>query len=217
MIRPALLASVALLALAGCGDSPMARGIVITGDGKVGANNARNQRENAQDALRIAIEDDLGKGWSTRVAIEELPEWIEERASEDGYWRWSKLSAVVEITPPVGQQLSEAKRADLEEGARKYLVQKLVKKDPAQLAFSLKVAAAVPAVVTAPVAQAPGQRSYLVQPGDTLADLSTAFYGSAQHWRVIAEANPGGVQPGQTVIIPALPAAPAPAPVPAAP
>lgn len=206
MLRTLLLAASLLLVVAGCGDT-MSRGIVITGDGKVGANNARNQRESAQDRLRIAIEDDLGKGWSIRVTIDETPVWIEERISDDGFWRWEKLTAAIEISPPVGGQLSEAKRADLEAGAREYLLQKLVKKDPALLAFSLKVNAAVPAAVP----QMAGQRTYVVQAGDTLADLSTAFYGGPQHWRLIAEANPNGLAPGQTVVIPVLPAAPAPA------
>ena len=214
MLRTLLLVSVALLTIAGCGDSALSRGIVITGDGKVGANNARNQRENAQDILRTAIEDDLGNGWKVSVAITELPEWMEDRRGEDGSWRWQKITAVAEIIPPAGQQLSEAKLADLDAGSRKFLQQKLalVKSDPSLVAFSIKIGtAAVPPAP--PIAQAaPGQRSYLVQPGDTLADISTAFYGSPQHWRLIVQANPAGTQAGQTIVIPAQPAAPAPAP-----
>jgi nucleoid-associated protein YgaU len=34
-------------------------------------------------------------------------------------------------------------------------------------------------------------RQYAVQAGDTLADISMAFYGTTQHWRVIVNANPG--------------------------
>jgi hypothetical protein len=124
MSRPTLLVSaLAVLALAGCGDEA-ARGIVITGDGKVGANSARNQHQSAQDVLRIAIEDDLGKGWGVQVRIDEAPVWIEEPNmhaggwGSDGNWRWDRITATVEITPPAGQQLSDAKRADLEEGSR---------------------------------------------------------------------------------------------------
>ncbi len=217
MPRLALLVLCILsLAITGCGDEAN-RGIVITGDGKVGANNARNQHESAQDVLRIAIEDDLGKGWGVKLVIDEAPVWIEEANmhaggwGSDGTWRWEKITATVEITPPAGQQLSEAKRADLEEGSRKHLLTKLRKKDPALIAFTLKVADPAAAVAAAPaVPLATGQRSYLVQPGDTLADISTAFYGSPQHWRLIAQANPGGTQAGQTIVIPAQPAAPAP-------
>lgn len=219
MPRLALLVlSILVLAITGCGDEAN-RGIVITGDGKVGANNARNQHESAQDVLRIAIEEDLGPGWGVTVVIDEAPVWIEEPNmhaggwGSEGTWRWEKMTATVELAPPAGQQLSEAKRADLEAGSRKHLLTKLRKKDPALLAFTLKTVApaAAAAVAAAPVVPlATGQRSYLVQPGDTLADISTAFYGSPQHWRLIAQANPGGTQAGQTIVIPAQPAAPAP-------
>lgn len=223
MPRLALLVLCILsLAITGCGDEAN-RGIVITGDGKVGANNARNQHESAQDVLRIAIEDDLGKGWGVKLVIDEAPVWIEEANmhaggwGSDGTWRWEKITATVEITPPAGQQLSDAKRADLEDGSRKHLLTKLRKKDPALISFTLKVADPAAAVVAAAVVPlATGQRSYLVQPGDTLADISTAFYGNPQHWRLIAQANPGGTQAGQTIVIPAIPAQPA-APAPSTP
>lgn len=200
---------VCILALAACGET-MSRGLVITGDGKVGGNNARNQRENAQDALRSAIEEDLGEGWKAKVAIKELPIWLEERAMDDGVWRWERLTAAVEVLPPAGAELAAAKRAELEAGSRDYLLKKLVKKDATQLVVTLTVGsvAAAPAPVAPPVAQTPGQRTYVVQPGDTLADISTAFYGSAQHWRRIADANPGGTEAGKTIVIPAAASAP---------
>lgn len=224
MFRPALLVlSIAALFLAACGDQA-ARGIVITGDGKVGANNARNQHESAQNVLRIAIEDDLGKGWGVAVAIDEAPVWVEEPNmnagswDNDGDWRWERMTATVELTPPAGQRLDEAKRAELEAGARKHLLTKLRKKDPALLAFALKVVEPVVVAVVPAAQPASGQRSYVVQAGDTLADISTAFYGTPQHWRLIAQANPAGAQAGQAIVIPALPAAaPAPAATPTAP
>ncbi len=208
MLRLALLLSVLLLSA--CGDS-LSRGIVITGDGKVGSNNARNQRENAQDTLRIAIEEDLGTGWTVRVAIDEPPVYVEERGNEDGVWRWEKLTARVEIVPPVGKQLDEAKLAELDRGSRDYLLKKVVKKDPARLALAVQagVAAAVPAATMAKTEG--GARSYTIQSGDTLADISTAFYGTPQHWRAIQQANPGldagRLTVGAVIVIPA-PAAP---------
>jgi len=207
MYRSAILIAIALaLPLAGCGDSA-SRGLVITGDGKVGANNARNQRESAQDTLRIAMEEDLGKGWSIRVAIDELPIWLEERAIDDGFWRWEHLTCLITITPPVGQALSEAKRQDLLDGSRKYLTGKLtIKKDPTRLNLSMQTAEAVPVVAAAPpVAQMAGGKTYEVQPGDTLADISMAFYGSTRYWRLLVEANPNGTEAGRTIIIPAKP------------
>lgn len=194
-----------LLPLSGCGDS-MSRGLVITGDGKVGANNARNQRENAQDTLRIAIEDDLGPGAKVTVAIDELPVWVEERAMDDGVWRWDRVTATVQIAAP--GELTEAKQTELRDAAQKYLLGKLKKKDPALLALTVNIGAIAVVQPAPPVAQTPGQRTYLVQPGDTLADISTAFYGSPQHWRRIADANPAGTAPGATIVIPAAASAP---------
>ncbi len=208
-----MLAAIAMLLVTGCGDEA-GRGVVLTGDGKFGANNARNQRESTQDVLRIAIEEDLGKGWAVKVTVDEMPEWVEERNSSpgmwgtDGNWRWEKITAVVDIAPPIGQQLSSAKQADLEAGSRKHLLSKLRKRDPALVSYSLKIVDQIVAV-QAPVVQPTGQTTYVVQPGDTVADISMAFYGSSQHWRVIAEANPAGTQPGQTIVIPAKPVAPA--------
>jgi nucleoid-associated protein YgaU len=195
-------ALVCLLPISGCGDA-MSRGLIITGDGKVGANNARNQRENAQDALRCAIEDDLGEGSSAKVVITEMPLWIEERAVDDGVWRWERITATVQVSAPV--ELSEAKRSELQDASHAYLMGKLRKKDPALLMLTVAFGTAGP---QAPVAQSAGQRTYLVQPGDTLADISTAFYGSPQHWRRIADANPGGTAPGATIVIPPAASAP---------
>ena len=207
MLRLALL--VTILLLSACGDS-LSRGIVITGDGKVGSNNARNQRENAQDTLRIAIEEDLGAGWGVRVAIDEVPNWVEERGNDEGVWRWEKMTARVEIVPPVGKQLDEARLVELDRGSRSYLLKKIVKKDPARLALTVQagVAAAVPATVT--IKSDGGARSYTIQSGDTLADISTAFYGTPQHWRAIQQANPGldagRLTVGAVIVIPAPPA-----------
>ncbi|MHC5067586.1 MAG: LysM peptidoglycan-binding domain-containing protein [Planctomycetota bacterium] len=53
-----------------------------------------------------------------------------------------------------------------------------------------------------------GQR-YQIQAGDTLATIASVFYGSPQHWRLIADANPGldpaALKPGTTLVIPPAP------------
>lgn len=54
-----------------------------------------------------------------------------------------------------------------------------------------------------------GEQSYLVEKGDNLSAISKKFYGSANHWREIFEANrdqldnPDLIHPGQTLRIPA--------------
>lgn len=207
--RTALVLGI-LLCAAGCGDS-MSRGLIITGDGKVGANNARNQRDMAQEALRTAIADDLGPGWDVRVVIDEQPEWVEERAVSDGAWRWARITAAIVIVPPPGAALPEAKRSEYETDARAYLVGKLKRRDPSLLSLAITTGAAVASPGTSVPASPGGPRTYTVQAGDTLADLSTAFYGSPQHWRLIAEANPGSADgplaPGSRLAIPPLPPA----------
>ncbi|MGH8094369.1 MAG: LysM peptidoglycan-binding domain-containing protein, partial [Chthoniobacterales bacterium] len=52
------------------------------------------------------------------------------------------------------------------------------------------------------------ERSYTVQPGDTLASIARKFYKSSARWPRILEANsntiskPGDLKPGQTLVIP---------------
>lgn len=52
---------------------------------------------------------------------------------------------------------------------------------------------------------------YVVQSGDTLAEISRRQYGSTVHWKLILEANRDrlkderSIRPGQTIVIPALP------------
>jgi nucleoid-associated protein YgaU len=69
---------------------------------------------------------------------------------------------------------------------------------------------------TAPSAQAqqggptpdPGGRMYSVQPGDSLSKIAKKFYGNANDWKRIFEANqdriknPDVIQPGWTLKIP---------------
>ena len=61
-----------------------------------------------------------------------------------------------------------------------------------------------PAVRTAPASP----RSYTVQKGDTLSSIAKRYYGDANQWRKIYEANrefiknPDLIYPGQTFVIP---------------
>jgi LysM repeat protein len=51
-----------------------------------------------------------------------------------------------------------------------------------------------------------GPRTYVVQAGDTLADITTLFYGTNTQWRKIVAANPGldpgHLVPGTSLVIP---------------
>jgi LysM repeat protein len=72
-------------------------------------------------------------------------------------------------------------------------------------AGSAVVNAAPPAAVSASTG-ASAARTYVVQAGDTLADISAVFYGSTSDWRRIVAANPGldpgHLVPGTTLVIP---------------
>jgi nucleoid-associated protein YgaU len=60
---------------------------------------------------------------------------------------------------------------------------------------------------TAPLAQ-PAEQTYTVVSGDSLSKIAKHFYGDANHWRRIFEANrdtlddPDKIYPGQTLKIP---------------
>jgi nucleoid-associated protein YgaU len=57
-------------------------------------------------------------------------------------------------------------------------------------------------------AAAPGGRSYVVQPGDSLWKIAKRFYGNGNDWPKIHEANrsqianPDVIEPGQKLVIP---------------
>ncbi|MCX8040249.1 MAG: LysM peptidoglycan-binding domain-containing protein [Planctomycetota bacterium] len=213
MLRAIAVAAL-LLSLAACGQG-LGRGIVIDSGG-IGMNTPERYVRRLQERVREAIRDDLGAAWGVQLRIAERPLWIPDRMAhgatgESGEWRFERITATLELVPPPGQRLADEKRAEIERAIADYLLTQLERRDRARLSLTLEVSTPAPAAASAGVS---GERSYVVQPGDTLADLSTAFYGSPQHWRRIAEANPGELTPGRRIVIPPLPAAPAAEPPP---
>jgi hypothetical protein len=204
-----------VLLLAGCGDE-RSRGIIFTDDGRVLDNSA----ESARTEVTSNIEHDIGKAvaphWKVVATLAELPEWHEVR--ETGEWRWQKATMTVTVTgdgsAPLPVSLDEIRAS-----VRDYMLPKVYR---AKTNLGLTVTQAIetpkPAVAGAGPLAAPlatGERRYAIQQGDTLADISTAFYGSPQHWRDIVNANaglnPAGLRVGDEIVIPAL-AAPSPSP-----
>lgn len=92
--------------------------------------------------------------------------------------------------------------------------------DPSRLRPGMKIA--IPAARTPPrpaadtveqegflvVDNAATARSYIVQPGDTLGEISTKVYGTSRKWRMIREANgnldPRALRPGLKLTIPGV-------------
>ena len=66
-----------------------------------------------------------------------------------------------------------------------------------------------PAASAAPAAAAPAEQTYTVQPGDSLSKIAKQFYGNANDYMKIFEANkdklsdPNKIQVGQELVIPA--------------
>ncbi|KAA3665416.1 MAG: LysM peptidoglycan-binding domain-containing protein [Chloroflexi bacterium] len=97
------------------------------------------------------------------------------------------------------------KQAEIREARRKRLEEARKKAAAAKAASQQKAAAEAAAAEAAAAAAA---RKYVVQPGDTLSHIALQFYGNANDWRKIHEANkdviknPGMIYPGQEFTIP---------------
>lgn len=202
------LACLLALACAGCGEGET-RGILIT-DGFVGVNSDINQRKLAADTIRTSLDTDLAPHWHSNVAIAELPIWEDGLREMDGSWAWKAATVTVELVGDGSGQPCPLSDAEIQDAIRTYFAKRLVRKAPAG-ACTVTVSRSQPAALAAPPAPVPatGPRSYTVQAGDTLADISSAFYGSPQHWRRIQAANPGvdagALRPGTVLAIPAAP------------
>jgi LysM repeat protein len=79
----------------------------------------------------------------------------------------------------------------------------------ADLTCDLSIDSSIPAPAAAPAAPAaPAAQTYTVQPGDSLSKISKHFYGDANRYMKIFEANrdklsdPNKIQVGQQLVIP---------------
>ena len=196
MIRLLLLSF--LLVLAACAGGR--QGIVISGDGTVADNTPERAKAHAEQMVAEALDRD-----SVAVAITPLPRWqSESRARAEG-WYWDM--ARIDITVP--GTVTDEERAELIDAARDSL-DGAVTGGSASLLVTVSTSAlapvATPALITAPMA---AMRRYAVLSGDTMADISTAFYGTPQYWRAILAANPGldpaNLVTGMQIVIPAKP------------
>jgi LysM repeat protein len=159
--------------------------MVVTHDGRLVTETAEVARDEFAWRLAQRATAEAGEGWRASVTIAEMPSLHAAHADEFG-WR-EQLSLAVQLFPPTGAATSTVKDRVGEEMRR-------VAKYRTAVSTPITVVVAVAEVAT----PLPGSQTYVTVAGDTLASISTAFFGSPQHWRLISDANPG--------VDPALPA-----------
>jgi len=218
----ALVLFALLFLLSSCDDD--ARGLMITGDGALLANTPENERTRVINRIEKELNAQLGGHWLIAVAITELPAYDDDlnRGYPDN-WGWAKATVQVELIGD-GQREQPETNESIKDAVRDYLRRRV---DRPKRNLSIEVAshvdgarfAALSSAVAAPgtpahapvaVPRAAPSRTYTVQTGDTLAIISSVFYGTAERWRLIAQANPGldaaHLVPGTVIAIPPPPA-----------
>lgn len=209
--------------LSACGDGRWAPGYLISDEGEPLSNTAENKRALAIRTMVTQLDKDLGPHWRSEVTIAELPRY--ERGSDDdggGGWMWPVATVTVTL---LGNGTAEPKtdEAQVTKAVTDYLYRQVERPKKNLHVTTTTVVdatrfAAKPAktdgnvakpgeTVEKPVVTAPTTpQRYIVQAGDTWANLSDAFYGSNQHWRHLADANQGGeLTVGREITIPPKP------------
>jgi hypothetical protein len=188
-----------LAGLLGCGGGR--NGVVIAGDGSISENSAENARDRGQQQIASDLTPLLAPR-TVIVAITPLPHWQTESRTRSEGWHWHHAAVVVHVSAPC----SENQRAQISQTVRRRLSPAMTT-GPDHCVVQI---VEMPTSADRPATTEPRPgRTYIVQAGDTLADISAAFYGSTQHWRTIAFANPdcdpGNLRPGMPLVIPLSP------------
>jgi hypothetical protein len=191
---PCLVLCALLGAVMGCARD--ANGMVITHDGRMVSETPDVARDELAWRLGQRAADAAGTGWHAVVTIDEAPTLHAVKADEFG---WKTMTVHVTLVPPVGGVVTDAIQAKAESAVRDGVNPRIRSLSALELTLTA-LKAGTPA---------PGSQSYTTVAGDTWVGISIAFYGSAQHWRLIADANPGidgaHMMAGTTLIIPPKP------------
>ena len=212
-MKSTVIIVVAIALAAGIGCDGMGRGVVWS-DGGMVSNTAENQRRSSEQRIMTSLIDDLGRDWTVAAHIHELPEWEEpEPDTDSGQYRWDRGCTVkVMLTAPPSAGAIDQPR--LVKGIEDHVRARSRPSSTVAVQISVQrtVAVAVTEVpaasATTPVTRPPvsGPRTYVIQSGDTLALISSVFYGNAQSWRTILDANPGlnpdQLVTGTTIVVP---------------
>lgn len=187
------LAWVLMAVLAGCSDG--ARGYVLDDQGG-GPDTPERARGRAERQVVKALAD---SGITAEVAIAPAPVWRAPQRRADPDWYFPAATVTITTAPQHADRAIATVRDQLR---------------PSMLGDAqpdILVVDAAPAATPLPPAAVPvpGDHTYVIQAGDTLATISAVFYGSVQPWRRILDANPGldaaALPVGQAIVIPAAP------------
>ena len=194
--------------LSACGR--WAPGYIITQDGTMLSNSDVNYRDVTVQTIRSELDKQLGEHWRTQIDLPELPVYESDDRQIYSSWMWKKITMTVTLVgddtmPPT---ISEK---EIQDEILDFMYQKMYHpKKNLTVIIIKKVDVTQLAMLKQPMTPAKPDasqvRHYTIQAGDTWADLSQAFYGSTQHWRLLSEANQGGDLPvGRVLLIPVKP------------
>ena len=182
-----------LLFLAGCtGSGGPSNGLIVTRDGRLVAETPEVARDEFANSLASKAAEAAGKHWKATAEITELPVLDAVKAEEFG---WKTMSVNLTLVPPpaAADPVARSRAEEAVRAGARYRVRR-------------STDIAITTTVLQAGAPAPGSSRYTVVAGDTWTGIANAFYGSTQHWRMVADANPATeLKPGTDVIIPPKP------------
>ena len=194
-----------LLLLPGCGQGN-ANGVRITERG-VFLNDAEHNRIDTEKTIVEHFTKDLGPHWTMVVTIAPNPRLIEARNDLDSEFRWNEVSVAVALTGNGLQNDPPVPETQIRDEIIEFLHKlQQPKGQPVTVMITRTVAKIDNPRVNPTVLPAAGPRTYTLQAGDTLADISSAFYGTPNRWRELVAANPGldpaALKPNTVITIP---------------
>jgi LysM repeat protein len=179
------------------------------------ADKISDEEEEALDLIGRALRaTDADK--SKRAAAEAAAHRAEMKKRQEEAKKVADAAKKAELEKKLAEMQKKAEEAEKEAKRREELAKKQaelrearrVRLEEARKKAAAAKAASVQKAEAEAAAAAAAARKYVVQPGDTLSAIALQFYGKANDWRKIHEANkdiiknPGMIYPGQEFTIP---------------
>ncbi len=153
----------------------------INNDGSMERVSPEDVTEERGQQLATHIDKMLGPGWRSSVAINPDPYYASDEKDFNSWW-WDRALVQILITGGPDQQTDTVNRAAVERRIQSRMRDWMTQMNALDIQSTVVIS-------NVPLEQAVEQQRYVVQKGDTLAMISTAFYGTPDHWRRLAEAN----------------------------